>query len=369
MFTLCIGYLVAQIVVGGRTEGITRELFGGPLTGQDETDAAENKISTGWASVGGIWGLIEYWVGVRLSQRIGHNLRTRLFARLTRLPMATLTEKRTGDSIYRVLSDTASIPLASLDMALTLFFSVLAALINMYLIRYSYQASAPELVWIAWSVMPLVFIATFPASKLMRRINETKRSAGSATTNVMEETVGNIEAVQSLGGMQTEVEKFNRRSLESYFRERIAMVVGLLVIVAGGIPVVAVAVYVFILVTDRIFEGVMSPGDLGVLFAMFFGIVLGAIEIGVFWLNLQSSVAPARRIFFFIDYPSDDDQAAGSDLSAITKGVRIEHVDYVYPDGTQALKDVTLEARLGETIALVGPSGAGKRPRANGTNA
>lgn len=220
MFTISMGYLAGLILVGTRAGGISIGLFGSPLTGQDETAAAENKISSGWSASGGIWGLLEYWANVRLSQGIANNLRTRLFARLTRLPMSTLTEKRTGDSIYRVLYDAASIPLACIDMTVVLFFAVLAALVNMALIRYSYGTTAPELVWIAWSVVPLVFVLTFPASNLMRRINQSKRSAGSATTNAMEETMGNIDAVQSLGGMQTEADKFSRRSLESYFRER-----------------------------------------------------------------------------------------------------------------------------------------------------
>ena len=182
-------------------------------------------------------------------------------------------------------------------------------------------------------------------------------SAGAATTNAMEETVSSIDAVQSLGGMRAEAEKFNLRSLESYFRERVALVVGRLLFVTAGIAVLAIAVYVFTIVTDAIFEGTMSPGDFGVLFGMFFGIVGGAIEIGVFWLNLQNEVPPARRIFFFIDYESDDDQTTGRDLTSITDGVRIEHVDYAYPDGTTALRDVSLEMRLGEmSTASVGTS-------------
>ena len=181
MFAISMGYLAGLFLVGTRTEGVSIQLFGSPLTGQDEAAAAENKISTGWTSAGGVWGILEYWAGVRLSQGIANNLRTRLFTRLTRLPMATLAEKRTGDSIYRVLYDAASIPLACTDITLTLVFSVLTAFINLYLMHYSYGTTAPELLWIACSVVPIVFILTFPASNLMRRINQTKRSAGAAT--------------------------------------------------------------------------------------------------------------------------------------------------------------------------------------------
>lgn len=359
MFALAMGYLVGLVLVGMRAGELSVGLFGSSLTGQDETAAAENKISAGFSESGGLWGLLEYAIGVRLSQRLANRLRTRLFQRLTRLPMAVLAEKRTGDSLYRVLYDTASVPWAALDPTLTLGTAVLTGLANMYLIRYSYATAAPQLVWLAWAVLPLVFAVTFPASRFMRRINQTKRSAGSATTNAMEETVASIDAVQSLGGMRTEVQKFAKRSLESYFRERVAVVVGLLLFIGAAVAVAVVVLRVAFIVTDGIIEGSMSPGDFFVLFGMFFGIVFVPIEIGSFWLDLQTKLAPARRIFFYIDYESDDDHA-GADVTSITEGVDIEHVDYAYPDGRVALADVSLSLRMGETIAIVGPSGAGK---------
>ena len=360
MFTLAMGYLAALILIGFRAGELNVGLFGSTITGQDETAAAENKISGSSSESSGLWGLVEYAVGVRLSQRLANELRTRLFQRLTRLPMAVLAEKRTGDSLYRVLYDTASVPWAALDPTLSLGTAILTGLVNMYLIQYSYEASAPQLVWLAWATLPLVFAVTFPASKLMRRINQTKRSAGSATTNAMEETVGSIDAVQSLGGMRAEAQKFATRSLESYFRERVALVVGLLLFVGAAVAVVAIALWVVIIVTDGIIEGSMSPGDFWVLFGMFVGIAFVPIEIGGFWINLQAKLAPARRIFFFIDYASDDDRTGGREIATIAQGVAIEHADYVHPDGRRALSDVSVDMRVGEIVAIVGPSGAGK---------
>ena len=361
MFAVAMGYLAGLLLVGMRAgDGIEVSLFGSSLTGQDETASAENKISGAYSESGGLWGLAEYAIGVRLNQRLANQLRTRLFRRLTRLPMAVLAEKRTGDSLYRVLYDTASIPWGALDPTLTLGTAILTGLVNMVLIQYSYEATAPQLVWLAWATLPLVFAVTFPASKLMRRINQTKRSAGSATTNAMEETVGSIDAVQSLGGMRAEAQRFATRSLESYFRERVALVVGMLLFIGAALAVIGIALWVVFIVTDGIIEGSMSPGDFGVLFGMFFGIVFVPIEIGSFWLNLQTKLAPARRIFFFIDYPSDDDRTGGHELATIAEGVEIEHLDYVHPDGRRALSDVSLEMRVGEIVAIVGPSGAGK---------
>jgi ABC-type multidrug transport system fused ATPase/permease subunit len=360
MLTLSIGYCIALVLIGTRA-GINHVgTYGNQYTGLDETSASENKVSDGLSASGGLIGLVDYWVSVRLTQGIADSIRTRLFQRLTRLPMSLLTEKRTGDSIYRVLYDSASIPLACVGMTVEMFFSILGVVINMYLIEYSYGTTAPELVWIAWLALPIVFVITFPVAGIMRRIHQTKRSAGSATTNALEETVSSIDAVQSLGGMQQETERFAKRSEESYFRERAAIVVGTLLFVSAGVVVLGLATYVTIHITDSIIEGTMSPGDFGVLFGIFFGIVMGAADLGGFWLNVQNKLAPARRIFYFIDYPSDDDLLGPGLLPAINQGITIEHVDYAYPDGRQALKDISLDLPLGKVVAFVGPSGAGK---------
>ena len=361
MLTLTVMFAILLIVVGARIGGTGASLFGGsPFTGSDEAVQAENKISEGWSEAGGIWGLIEYWIHVRMSQRIANKLRTRLFQRLTRLPMTALDDQRIGDAIYRVLYDSAIVPHACYDLAILPFTTILGALINMYLMKYSYGTVSPEIVWVAWAMLPVAFVITYPASGLLRRVHQTKRSAGSATTNAMEETMGNISAVQSLGGMEREKERFAERSAESYKRERIAMLVGILLFALGAVAAIIGAIYVAFTITNRIIEDVMTPGDFGVLFGIFFGLVGSAVEIGVYWVGLQTKVAPLRRVFFFIDYESDDDREGGIKLPAIRQKVAFENVDYVYPNGKQALREINLELNVGELVAIVGPTGSGK---------
>ena len=361
MLTLTVMYVILLFVIGTRAGETNVFLSGGDvLTGADVTAQPDNRISGGWSAAGGIWGLLEFRVDVRMTQRIANALRTRLFERLSRLPMTTLDDQRIGDSVYRVLYDSAMVPSLCYELTLWPFFALTGALINMYLLQYSYGTVSPEVVWAAWAMLPITFLITFPASGLLRRVNQTKRSAGSATTNAMEETMGNITAVQSLGGMRREKERFDKRSRESYKRERIATLVGIAMTVLGGIAAVIGAVYVAFIVTDRIIDGGMTPGDFGVLFGIYFGLVGNAVGIGAFWISLQDKVAAIRRVFFFIDYESDDDQKGGIELPPICRGVTFEDVSFTYPDGRNALKDVSIEMRVGKLVAIVGPTGSGK---------
>ena len=76
---------------------------------------------------------------------------------------------------------------------------------------------------------------------------------------------------------------------------------------------------------------------------------------------IQAALAGAERIFEIIDTPAEVDAARGDRLEQPVRGwVRFEHVSFSYRPGVPIIRDMSLEARPGETIALVGPTGAGK---------
>ena len=269
---LTVAAILAFLLLVFCTRGGAFEEFG-LFEGADAATQGENQISAGGSGAGGLWGIVEYMVNVRLTQRLANTLRTRLFGRLTRLPMTTLDDQRIGDSIYRVLYDTPQVPSICYELILTPVLTLVWGGINLYLIQYTYSDVAPALVWIAWSAFPLALLITFPASALVRRTNQAKRAAGSATTNAMEETMDNVYAVQSLGGMRRDAERFAERSWESFLRERFAYAVGIaILVVVLGLMIVA-AIFITRLVTDQIIDGEMSPGDFFVLFGLLWGIL------------------------------------------------------------------------------------------------
>ena len=356
MFILTTIYMVMLITIGSRAGGTGAGL----LTGRDAATQAEDAISAGKSSGGGLWGVAEFMVNVRLTQTMANRLRTRLFDRLTRLPMTVLDDQRIGDSVFRVLYDAPSAPDLAYRLSFVPFFYLLSALINLYILQYSFGAVAPELVWIAWATVPVAFLATFPFSGALRRTNQNKRAAGSATTNAMEESISNVGAVQSLGATGQEQKKFADRSAQTFLRERYALAVIIVGGMVAGAAMGAAVIYITILVTERVISGEMSPGDFAVLMGVFYGISEPAAYFGQFWIKMQETIAAVRRVFFFIDYESEDDRAGGIKLDRIEKGVRMEDVSYRYPDGHQALSNITLELPVGELVALVGPTGAGK---------
>ena len=353
---LVVIYFVLLFLFGSRSGGTGAGL----LQGRDAATQAENQISGGGSSAGGLWGLVEFMVSVRLTQTLSNRLRSRLFDRLTHLPMTVLDDQRTGDGVYRVLYDTPMAPDLAFRVTSGPFLMAVGAALNLYILQYSYGDVSPQLIWVAWAAVPIALFTSYPFSGALRRTNQNKRAAGAATTNAMEESMGSIAAVQSLGAGEQEKERFAGRSHQSFLRERYSFAVIIAAsLVIGGVGGIA-ALYVTILVTNGIIDGVMSVGDFAVLIRVYWGIAAPAGYFGAIWIKLQETIAAARRVFFFADYESEETRQGGRALAAIRAGVRMEGVEFAYPNGHPALEGIDLDLRRGELVALVGPTGAGK---------
>lgn len=356
MFTLTLVSVLGLLTLGYRIGG----LGAGLLQGQDAATQSENQTSASYSSGGGLAGLAAFMVGVRLTQRLANQMRTRLFTRLSRLPLSALDDQRTGDSIYRVLYDVPMLPDLFHQLTIVPFFMMLNGVISLYIMEYSYGAVSPELIWIAYLTVPVAFVITFPFSGAIRRTSQNKRAAGSATTNAIEQSVDNVSAVQSLGATDQETERFAKKSAESFLRERyyIAVII-VCVAVFGSITGIA-AIYVTVLISDRIIDGIMTVGDFVTLFLIFNGIVIPASYLGAYWIKIQDVIAAARRVFFFMDFESEEDRTDGEICEDIERDVVFENVSFSYPNGHEALKEINLKFEINQLVAIVGPTGSGK---------
>ena len=359
MISLTILFLVLLVFFGMRAMPSIQTERDGIPAGHDAATQSEQALSTGGSQTSGLWGLLETLLTIRMTQRLANSLRTSLMGRLTRLEMTTLDDQRIGDSVYRVMYDAPMLPEICYKLTVAPFLLLVNAVLSLWMMQYSYGAIAPEIVWLAAALMPMTLILTAPLSGIARRVNQESRAAGASTTNQMEQNVDNIGAVQSLGGSQVESENFAEKSKESFKRHRIAFMVDLAAIALSYAALIISLGWAFVLTTDRIIAESLSPGDYAVLTGFFFILAGNARLAGKYWIDLQRNVAAVRRGFFFIDYTSELDPESDP-LPIIEKSVELENVSFAYPDGRQVLKDVNLSLPLGELVAIVGPTGAGK---------
>lgn len=328
--------------------------------GEDSATQSENAMNWGHGNSGSLLGVIETLIQVRISQGLTNMLRTRLFRHMSRLPMTVLNDQRTGDTIYRVMYDSPMIPGLCYQILFHPLLLVLSSAVSIYLLFFSYSAVLPEIVFGAACLIPIALVLTFPLSALARHLQQDSRSAGSATTNSMEESLSHIEAVQSLGGMTKEIEEFSSRSQESYFRFRLIKILEIALVFVGLLIIVALLFYGARRVGNLVIDGAMSPGDFWVIGTLIFQLGAAAFEIGAVWINIQKNVAAIRRVFFFFGLEAEEEHPEQIVINSFEQSIEFQDVSFSYPKGPNVVDGFSAKIDKGKLVALVGPTGSGK---------
>ena len=357
-----IGFQVVLFIVVGQfgTTGGERDTADARLAnGHDTATRTENEANSGWSFAGGIFGLFDFAWTLRLTQAFNHHYRSALFERIQSLPMTAFDDERIGDAVFRVMYDTPAITNACYRILLTPIAGPINIAIIVMILGVVF-GDHPVILWSALSFLPITFLATFPLATAIRRQSGRSRRAGATTTSTAEEGIANIVAVQSLGGEERQRERFDDDSWNSFGRYRGVVLLGMLATVFAAVPGIFVIGYAFMYVVGMVVADELTRGDFALLFVYFMRIVFGSADLGALWFRIQDSAAGLHRVFFLMDLPSEQDRPDARPLEPLRQGVRIENVDFSYPDGTPALHDVTIDAPLGRMLALVGPAGAGK---------
>ncbi len=342
---------------GGATTLLTHG-HGTLAQGHDTATRTENQANRGSGLMGGILGFLDFRLHLRLTQSLNHLLRTQLAGRINRLPMTTLDDQRIGDSVYRVLYDTTSVSLVLHEVGLEFYSHALGITISA-MIMYTYFGSAPEVIVLAALSLPIMLVFVVPFARMARRRSQASRAAGASTTANIEEGMSNVLAVQSLGGNRQEGRRFRNVSEESFRRFRIESFLRLTYQQAGSLAFLLGQVLFFVVIAGRVIDGTFTAGDYFVLQYYFFVLSATFAGMGFIYTVLQDNIAGLRRVFFLMDLPAEKTRG-GVELPGIADGVVMKNVGLTYPDGRQALRNIDLEARIGQITAIVGPTGAGK---------
>ncbi|MDE0423173.1 MAG: ABC transporter ATP-binding protein [Gammaproteobacteria bacterium] len=349
---------VGLMLTMGAYPGYRDEVEAGLMEGRDYATSTENAMHGGHSSLGAFYGYVEFTMNMRLTQALNHTVRSHVFSRITGLSMTRLEDQRIGDSIYRVLYDTPQINeifyqiVHTPVMTITLFIAAAWTMMSAY-------PTVPELLWMTVVILPLWFCVSSLFAPIVRRRGQAARAAGALTTSTIEEGMDNVLAVQSLGGNKKERGRFGDDSAESFKRHRFQSLVWMSIFWVNGAFNQIIELFFFCYVLFMVFDGQLSVGDFGVLLGMIGQLRGRAQELAWIWIRFQDNVAAMRRVFAMMDLPPEDDLGRET-LPPIREGVTMRNAGLVYPDGRRALEGVDLDANVGEIVAFVGPTGAGK---------
>jgi ABC-type multidrug transport system fused ATPase/permease subunit len=334
----------------------------GLAEGQDTATRSENQANSMHSLVSGLFGLFEALWHIRIAHRLNHRLRSEIFNRFKAHKVTDYNDRSIGDVVFHGMYDTPAIT----NIIFNIWVGPATTAINMtltLLMMHLVFRSEPAVVWCAVIITPLNFTLLLYLANLSRKFSTRARIAGAVTTAMIEEGMSNIMAVQGLGSDDADRERFDAASAESFRAFRRLSLVGHFNSGVQWFTGSAMTFIVFYLVSPAFIEGKLSPGDWLVIWGYYGALSASTIYLGQLWISMQDNIAGMRRVFGILDAPAEELESETDPAAAafsMTDGIRLENVDYNYPDGTPALHNIDFQGHLGEMVALTGPTGAGK---------
>jgi subfamily B ATP-binding cassette protein MsbA len=297
------------------------------------------------------------WVGTRLVTA----LRNAMFAKLLALPAAFYEQRPSGVLISKLTFDVTQVMVAATS-ALTIVFR--DALVIAGLLGY--------LVWLNWkltlfalAMAPLVVAIVQVFSVRLRKSSREVQDAMGSITQVIEEAIGGHKVVKLFGGQDYESRRFDQEAnhVRRYLMKQA-------VAIAASAPIVQLIGAVALALVIWYAMGQLSTAHLSI--GDFAAFVTGMMLLmaplkRVTDINeyVQKGLAAAESVFRLIDEEAEPDRGTRA-LGRARGEIRFENVSFHYGDpGRLALEAIDLSIAPGQTVALVGPSGAGKTTLAN----
>ena len=292
-----------------------------------------------------------------ISQRMLHALRVQVVTHLQKLSFRYLDNNEIGVIIARVTSDVNALNNAFSQGTMTL----VADLLGLGLILGVMVILDPALSLATFVVLPLMFLITRVFSGQARsRFREVRHQVGRVYAN-LQENISGVRVAQSFTR-----EDLNYRQFQGTNRENLDASVRAARVMAAFPPAVelvtALAIGLVIVYGGyRVLNGAMSVGVLVAFLSYVQQFFMPIREISAWYTNLQQAMAGGERIFELLDTdPEITDKPDAPALPEVNGHVRFADVTFGYDPEQPVLTEIDLEAKPGETIALVGPTGAGK---------
>jgi ATP-binding cassette, subfamily B, bacterial MsbA len=299
-----------------------------------------------------------------IGERVMADLRLRLFEHLQGLSLNFYNERRTGELVSRLTNDVATVRAvvtSDISTALSQTLTFIGALVLMLVTNW-------RLTLFMFAIVPLVMGFAIVYGRRLRALSTSVQDQLAGATTVLEESLVGVRVVQSFTREPYEIGRF-RGAIERTFalamkRVRLAASFGPAISFLGFSAVVSV----FWFGGRQVLAGQLTAGQLFMFLILTFTIAGSIGSFSGLWTGLQEALGATRRLFEILDTPPAVADCPGAlPLPRLEGRLRFEGVSFAYHDnpGSEILRDLDLEIQPGETLALVGPSGAGKTTLVN----
>ena len=297
-----------------------------------------------------------YWLAIA-GEGVVADLRKAVFDRVVRLGVPFFDQRKTGEITSRLTSDAAVVQntvSTAVAQALAQTITLIGSVILLFLL-------SPRLSLTVLLFVPLVIIAAAVFGRFLRRISTEFQDRLAEANSLAEEAIASVRVVKWFGA-----EDETARLYDHHIRQSYDVAVRRARVRAIFVPTVTFVMFSTLSLVlwqggRQVIAGNLTAGDL-VTFLLYTVTVAGAI--GTFtglYAQLQEALGASKRIFELIDEPPEVASAGVASSPPGAGTITFEDVSFAYAERTgRVLRDINLDVRPGEVVALVGPSGAGK---------
>ena len=302
------------------------------------------------------------------AQHILRSLRSEVFRHIHRLSLSYYAEHEAGAVMSRITNDMETLQQA-VSFALVNVLS--GSLLLVWVAAKMLSLSVPYAL-ISMAVVPLMAFTTVYLSGLARKAYRVTRIEIGRVNAELEESIAGVREVQAFGREEANIESFRESNAAN--RDANIKAVSITAALAPTLEALGYLAVATVTITGgyALLRGQTLFGT-----AISLGLIITFIsyvqrfnqpiqQISILWTNMQSAIAGAERIFELLDTQPDVQDKPNAQVMPPIKGrVEFDHVYAAYVPGEMVLKDVSFVAEPGQTVAIVGETGAGKTTIAN----
>ena len=305
--------------------------------------------------ISSLFSYIQQFIMSSVAQKTVYDLREDVNNKLEKLPLKYYDGHPVGDTLSRMTNDIDTIG-STLQQSITQFITSIVTIVGILVMMLWIS---PVLTLIALVSLPLsIFVIRPFLKRSQKHFADQQRSLGDLNGHVEEMYTGH-QVVKVFGHEKKAIAEFDEVNEELYDAGRKAQFISGIIMpmmsLIGNLSYVLICIVGGILVTQR----AISIGDIQAFITYTRQFTQPIMQTANIANIIQSTIAAAERVFELLDEEEEIEEVTTASLDRAKGEVAFEHVDFGYGDDL-LIKDMNVQVNPGQTVAIVGPTGAGK---------
>jgi ATP-binding cassette subfamily B protein/subfamily B ATP-binding cassette protein MsbA len=294
---------------------------------------------------------------VRVTQRMVYDLAADVFATVQRRSLVFHSRNPVGDSLARITGDSWAVATVVDTLLVAPMFAIVTVAVTLVVM----VRMEPALTLLAVIVAPFVTWAAYVFGRPIRAAAHARRTIESRVFSYVHQVLSGVAVVQAFGQEAREYRRFRRTTREAIrAQQRVTLTTGVYSLSTGLIAALGTAAILWV-GAHGVRDGRFTVGGLLVFVAYLLTLETQLKAFTGMYSTLQATSAAATRVLEALETEREVVDRPGARALGRARGhVQIEGVTFGYEPGRPVLRDVSLDARPGEVVAIVGPTGAGK---------